>query len=72
MLNSIFLNGEWMPVEDAKSVLDRGFIFATAWRVRAGDRRQTVRLDGHLVRLDTPGNRPQESLQHTKWTELVR
>ena len=49
----IYLNGEWMPIEDAKiPVLDRGFIFGDGiYEVIPVYRRKPFRAAGHLARL---------------------
>ena len=49
----IYLNGEWMPLEDAKiSVLDRGFIFGDGvYEVVPVYKRLAYRLPQHLRRL---------------------
>src|SRR5258707_350288 len=50
----VFLNGKFLPVEDAKvPVLDRGFIFGDGvYEVVAVYSRVPFRLDEHLVRLE--------------------
>ena len=50
----IFLNGEWMPVEDAKiSVLDRGFIFGDGvYDVVPVYDHKLFRFDAHMARLE--------------------
>jgi D-alanine transaminase len=50
----IFLNGEWMPIEDAKvSVLDRGFIYGDGvYEYVPVIKRKPYRLLPHLKRLD--------------------
>jgi D-alanine transaminase len=49
----IYLNGEWMPIEEAKiPVLDRGFIFGDGiYEVIPVYRRKPFRAAGHLARL---------------------
>ena len=49
----IYLNGEWMPIEDAKiPVLDRGFIFGDGiYEVIPVYRRKPFRGQGHMQRL---------------------
>jgi D-alanine transaminase len=50
----IFLNGDWMPIEEAKvSVLDRGFIYGDGvYEYVPVINGTPYRLDGHLKRLD--------------------
>jgi D-alanine transaminase len=50
----IFLNGDWMPIEEAKvSVLDRGFIYGDGvYEYVPVINGKPYRLDGHLKRLD--------------------
>src|SRR5258708_39657399 len=50
----VFLNGKFLPVEDAKvSVLDRGFIFGDGvYEVVPAYSRVPFRLDEHLARLE--------------------
>ena len=49
----IYLNGQWMPIEEAKiPVLDRGFIFGDGiYEVIPVYRRKAFRAHGHLQRL---------------------
>jgi len=49
----IYLNGEWMPIEEAKiPVLDRGFIFGDGiYEVIPVYRRKPFRGEGHMQRL---------------------
>ncbi len=51
---TVYLNGEWLPLEAAKvSVLDRGFIFGDGvYEVVPVYGGHPFRLDGHLDRLD--------------------
>jgi D-alanine transaminase len=50
----IYLNGEWMPIEEAKiSVLDRGFIYGDGvYEYVPVIKRKPYRMAQHLVRLD--------------------
>jgi D-alanine transaminase len=50
----IFLNGDWMPIEEAKvSVLDRGFIYGDGvYEYVPVINGRPYRLDGHLKRLE--------------------
>lgn len=71
----IFLNGEWMPVEDAKiSVLDRGFIFGDGvYEYVPVINGRPYRLDGHLTRLDNSCKEIglKNPYSNAQWTELV-
>lgn len=51
--NTVFLNGEWLPLEEARiPVLDRGFIFGDGiYEVIPVYGRRPFRLQAHLVRL---------------------
>jgi D-alanine transaminase len=50
----VFLNGEFMPIEDAKiPVLDRGFIYGDGiYEYVPVIKRKPYRMQGHLLRLD--------------------
>ena len=50
----IFLNGQFMPIEDAKiPVLDRGFIFGDGiYEVIPVYGGRLFRFDGHMARLE--------------------
>ena len=71
----IYLNGEWMPIEDAKiPVLDRGFIFGDGiYEVIPVYRRKPFRGEGHMQRLA----RSLASVQipnpysEARWMELI-
>jgi len=72
----IYLNGEWMPIEQARiSVLDRGFIFGDGVYeyvpVIAG---RPYRLAGHLRRLDASCREIglRNPYSDERWGELVR
>jgi D-alanine transaminase len=71
----IYLNGEFMPIEDAKiSVLDRGFIFGDGvYEVIPAYSRRPFRLAEHLVRLQSSLDaiRVANPLDNAKWAELV-
>jgi D-alanine transaminase len=71
----VFLNGKWLPIEEAKvPVLDRGFIFGDGvYELVPVYSRVAFRLDEHLARLErslgetrirNPYSRPQ-------WRELI-
>lgn len=72
----IYLNGEWMPIEQAKiPVLDRGFIFGDGvYEVIPCYSGHPFRLRGHLARLQASLGAVRianpYSLEH--WDELVR
>jgi D-alanine transaminase len=71
----IYLNGEFMPIEEAKiSVLDRGFIFGDGvYEVIPTYSRRPFRLAEHLVRLQASLDAIRLANPHpsAKWTELV-
>jgi D-alanine transaminase len=71
----IYLNGEFMPVEQAKiSVLDRGFIFGDGvYEVIPVYSRRPFRLAEHLARLQASLDaiRLANPHENPKWTELV-
>jgi len=71
----IYLNGEFMPLEDAKiSVLDRGFIFGDGvYEVIPVYSRHPFRLAEHLARLQASLDaiRLPNPLDGAKWAELV-
>jgi D-alanine transaminase len=71
----IYLNGEFMPIEDAKiSVLDRGFIFGDGvYEVVPVYSRRPFRLAEHLVRLQSSLDAISlaNPLGDAKWSELV-
>jgi D-alanine transaminase len=71
----IYLNGEWMPIEEAKiPVLDRGFIFGDGiYEVIPVYRRKPFRGEGHMQRLarslaavEIPNPYPE-----ARWMELI-
>ena len=72
---TIYLNGEFMPIEDAKiSVLDRGFIFGDGvYEVIPVYSRRAFRLREHLRRLQhsLDGIRLQNPHSADDWTRLV-
>lgn len=57
--NIVYLNGEYLPVEEATiSVMDRGFLFGDAvYEVIPVFGGKLLRLDGHLARLQNSLNR---------------
>jgi len=71
----IYLNGEFMPLEDAKvSVLDRGFIFGDGvYEVIPVYSRRPFRLAGHLARLQASLDAIRLANPHdgAKWSELI-
>src|SRR6266849_3000231 len=71
----IHLNGEFMPIEQAKiSVLDRGFIFGDGvYEVIPVYSRRPFRLGEHLARLQASLDAIRLANPHplSKWTELV-
>jgi D-alanine transaminase len=71
----IYLNGDFMPIEQAKiSVLDRGFIFGDGvYEVIPVYSRRPFRLAEHLVRLQSSIDAIRLANPHpaSKWTELV-
>ncbi len=72
----IYLNGEWMPIEQAKiPVLDRGFIFGDGvYEVIPSYSGHPFRLREHLVRLQSSldGVRIVNPYSPERWEELVR
>jgi D-alanine transaminase len=72
---TIYLNGQFMPVEDAKiSVLDRGFIFGDGvYEVIPVYSRRAFRLDEHLQRLQHSLDSIQLPNPHSadEWRELI-
>src|SRR5438132_13249670 len=71
----IHLNGEFMPIEQAKiSVLDRGFIFGDGvYELIPVYSRRPFCLEGHLARLQASLDAISLANPHplSKWTELV-
>ena len=71
----IHLNGEFMPIEEAKiSVLDRGFIFGDGvYELIPVYSRRPFRLEEHLARLQASLDAIRLANPHplAKWTELV-
>jgi D-alanine transaminase len=71
----IYLNGEFMPIEDAKiSVLDRGFIFGDGvYEVIPVYSRRPFRLAGHLARLQASLDaiRLANPYDNARWAELL-
>lgn len=71
----IYLNGEFMPIEQAKiSVLDRGFIFGDGvYEVIPVYSRRPFRLEEHLARLQASLDAIRLANPHppSKWIELV-
>ncbi len=72
----IYLNGEWMPMEQARvPVLDRGFIFGDGvYEVIPSYSGHPFRLREHLVRLQSSlaGVRIENPYGMQRWDELVR
>ena len=72
---TIYLNGEYMPIEEAKiSVLDRGFIFGDGvYEVIPVYSRKAFRLAGHLRRLQHSLDSIQLGNPHSdgEWTKLI-
>jgi D-alanine transaminase len=72
----IYLNGEWMPIEQARiPVLDRGFIFGDGvYEVIPSYSGHPFRLREHLVRLQSSldGVRIVNPYTHDQWDALVR
>jgi D-alanine transaminase len=72
---TIYLNGEYMPIEEAKiSVLDRGFIFGDGvYEVIPVYSRKAFRLEGHLRRLQHSLDSIQLGNPHSngEWTKLI-
>jgi len=72
----IYLNGEWMPIEEARiPVLDRGFIFGDGvYEVIPSYSGHPFRLREHLVRLQSSldGVRMANPYAVERWDELVR
>ena len=72
----IYLNGEWMPIEQAKvPVLDRGFIFGDGvYEVIPSYSGHPFRLREHLVRLQSSlaTVRIENPYSLDRWEELVR
>jgi D-alanine transaminase len=72
----IYLNGEWMPIEQAKvPVLDRGFIFGDGvYEVIPSYSGHPFRLREHLVRLQSSLDavRIENPYSLDRWEELVR
>jgi D-alanine transaminase len=71
----VYLNGEFMPIEDAKiSVLDRGFIFGDGvYEVIPTYSQRPFRLAEHLARLQSSLDAIRLPNPHdgAKWSELV-
>ena len=72
----IFLNGDWMPIEEAKvSVLDRGFIYGDGvYEYVPVINGKPYRLEGHLVRLNNSCKEIglKNPYSHAEWAELVK
>jgi D-alanine transaminase len=71
----IYLNGQWMPIEEAKiPVLDRGFIFGDGiYEVIPVYRRKPFRAAGHMARLarSLDAIRIDNPYTEAKWLELI-
>src|SRR5574340_1206107 len=72
---TIYLNGQYLPIEEAKiSVLDRGFIFGDGvYEVIPVYSRKAFRLSEHLKRLQHSLDGIQLPNPHddTEWTRIV-
>jgi len=72
---TIYLNGQYMPVEEAKvSVLDRGFIFGDGvYEVIPVYSRKAFRLEEHLRRLQhsLDGIKLANPHSNTEWTRII-
>jgi D-alanine transaminase len=75
-MQMIYLNGEWMPIEQAKiPVLDRGFIFGDGvYEVIPSYSGHPFRLREHLVRLQSSLDAVRIANPYSldRWDELVR
>ena len=75
MSETVYLNGEFMPLEDAKvPVLDRGFIFGDGvYEVIPVYSKRPFRLEEHLVRFRRSHDaiRLQYPMTDAEWTRLV-
>ena len=75
MSEIVYLNGEFMPLEDARiPVLDRGFIFGDGvYEVIPVYSRHPFRLDEHLARFERSHQaiRLVNPLSNAEWTRLV-
>src|SRR5476649_2537945 len=75
-MQMIYLNGEWMPIEQAKiPVLDRGFIFGDGvYEVIHSYSGHPFRLREHLARLQSSlaGIRIDNPYSLDKWEQLAR
>ena len=76
MSEIVYLNGEFMPLDNAKvSVLDRGFIFGDGvYEVIPVYSRHPFRMQEHLVRFERSHQaiRLQNPLSDAEWTRLVQ
>ena len=72
---TVFLNGEFMPMEEAKvPVLDRGFIFGDGiYELVPVYSRAPFRLEGHLARMERSLSEVKISNPYTRaeWTGLI-
>jgi D-alanine transaminase len=72
----IFLNGAWMPIEEAKvSVLDRGFIYGDGvYEYVPVINGKPYRLEQHLIRLDNSCKEIglKNPYTNAEWSNLVR
>jgi len=75
-MTMVYLNGEFMPIEQAKiSVLDRGFIFGDGvYELIPVYSRRPFRLGEHLARLrsNLEAVRLSNPFEESKWAELVQ
>ena len=71
----VFLNGEFMPMEDAKvPVLDRGFLFGDGiYELVPVYSRAPFRLDGHLARMERSLSEVKIRNPYTRaeWTKII-
>jgi D-alanine transaminase len=72
---TVFLNGEFMPIEEAKvPVLDRGFIFGDGiYELVPVYSRAPFRLDGHLARMERSLSEVKIPNPYTRaeWTRII-
>ncbi len=75
-MSTVFLNGEWLPIERATiSVLDRGFIFGDGvYEVIPVYQRHPYRMMPHLVRLQysLDGIRIKNPYSESEWVDLIK
>jgi len=75
MAMTVFLNGQFLPMEEAKvPVLDRGFIFGDGiYELVPVYSRTPFRLDGHLARMERSLGEVQirNPYNRTEWTQII-